>query len=64
MSFQLFLQATQHSLDAMLLLLQYWNKIIEIKQMRNKLSIIDYHCFLSVKYKIDIDNFFDGLVRA
>jgi len=32
--------------------------------MRNKMTISDYLCVLSAKYKVDIDSLFNGLVRA
>jgi hypothetical protein len=32
--------------------------------MRNKISINDYLYFLSVKYEVDVDNLFNGLVGA
>jgi hypothetical protein len=32
--------------------------------MRNKMTISDYLCVLSSKYKVDIDSLFNGLVRA
>jgi replication factor A1 len=32
--------------------------------MRNKISITDYLYFLSVKYEVDVDNLFKGLVNA
>jgi len=40
------------------------NKRIETDGMRNRISIADYLYFLSIKYKVDFDNLFQGLVYA
>jgi len=44
--------------------MHHWNKRTETELMRSKRSVAEYLYFLSVKYDVDFDSLFKGLVHA